>query len=157
MTALTVMTHINAVYDSFSCESWPTLSEIKTRRNADGMRQAFAIHDVGRSGNLGLRRGGDHAVRVLGRITTQPSSKFLLRIWLVKPTLSAHRNSAKLQTLPLVCPRIMSTDVTGLSGKIIAETDLMRKPPDHHAPGEAPKLQDDGGKPRHNNLYSCAH
>jgi hypothetical protein len=29
-----------------------------------------------------------------------PSPKFSLRIWLVKPTVSAHRNAVTLQTLP---------------------------------------------------------
>jgi hypothetical protein len=32
-----------------------------------------------------------------------------------------------------------------LSCKIISETDLMHEPPDHHAPGEAPEVQDDVG------------
>jgi hypothetical protein len=32
--------------------------------------------------------------------TGQPSPKFSLRIWLVKPTVSAHRNAVTLQTLP---------------------------------------------------------
>jgi hypothetical protein len=53
-----------------SCESWPTLREIETRRHANEMRHKFAIHDVGRSGNPGLRHGGNYAVRVSGRMTT---------------------------------------------------------------------------------------
>ena len=61
------MTHINPVYDPFSCESWPTLRDIETRRNANEMRHKYVIHDVGRSGNPVLRRGGNDAVRILGR------------------------------------------------------------------------------------------
>ena len=34
------------------------------------------------------------------QLLTQPSSKFPLRIWLVKPTLSGHHSSATWQTLP---------------------------------------------------------
>lgn len=45
----------------------------------------------------------------------------------------------------LVCPRIVSTDVNGLSGKIVAETDLRCEPPDHRASGEASEAQDNGG------------
>ncbi len=45
----------------------------------------------------------------------------------------------------LECPRIMSTDLDGLTCKIMAETHLMHEPPDHCAPGEAPEDQDDGG------------
>jgi hypothetical protein len=33
-------------------------------------------------------------------LRSQTASKFPLRIWLVKPTLSAHRHSAKSRTLP---------------------------------------------------------
>jgi hypothetical protein len=48
----------------------------------------------------------------------------------------------------MVYPRIDSTDVDGLICNVIAETDLIREPPDHHAPGEAPEVQHDGGGPR---------
>jgi hypothetical protein len=69
-TALAVMTPINAVYDPCSCESWPSRCDIEARRHVNEMRHTFAIHDVGGSGNPVLRRGGHHAVRVLGRQAT---------------------------------------------------------------------------------------
>jgi hypothetical protein len=66
-------------------------------------------------------------------------------------SLSSHHGVAspvkapKAQPMAVVYPLICSTDVDGLSCKISAETDLMREPPDHRSPGEAPEAQDDGG------------
>jgi hypothetical protein len=45
----------------------------------------------------------------------------------------------------MVYPRIVSTDLNGLTCKIVVETDLMREPPDHCAPNEAPDAQDHAG------------
>ena len=44
-----------------------TIPSITACRHVNGMRHAFAIHDGCGSGNPVLRRGGDYAVRLLGR------------------------------------------------------------------------------------------
>jgi hypothetical protein len=69
-TALTVMTHINAACNPFSYESWLPLCNIEACRNANKTRHKFAICEACGSGNRIVRRAGDHAVRVLGRMTT---------------------------------------------------------------------------------------
>jgi hypothetical protein len=43
------------------------IPSIDACRDVNGMRHAFAIHDRCGSGNPVLRRGGDYAVRLLGR------------------------------------------------------------------------------------------
>jgi hypothetical protein len=70
-TALAMMTHINATRDPCSRESWPSRCDIEACRHVNGTRHIFAIHDVGGSGNPVLRRGGHHAIRVLGRKATE--------------------------------------------------------------------------------------
>jgi hypothetical protein len=66
-----------------------TIPSINACRNMNGTRHAFAIHEGCGSGNPVLRRGGNHAVRVLGRNATAGGG------WEVLRRFPVHRRGGK--------------------------------------------------------------
>jgi hypothetical protein len=68
------------------------------RRGLVLLPAVLALASVAPRARMPYGNVGDGRLDVKG--SSQPSSKFSLRIWLVKRTLSGHRNSVKLQTLP---------------------------------------------------------
>jgi hypothetical protein len=69
-------------------------------------------------------------------------SSLFSKVWRLRLCYSAQ--AAQLTAIvshSVVCPQIYSTDLNGLTCKIVVETDLMREPPDHCAPNASPRAQ----------------
>jgi hypothetical protein len=83
-------------------------------------------------GNI-IQRGSDAIARFCNRVFAQPT---------VIETLPGPGGQ-----LLMVCPRIVSTDLDGLSCKMMAETGLMSEPLAHRAPGKAAEVKSAGWAP----------